>query len=165
MLHRHSWWRHQIETFSALLALCAGKSSVTGEFPSQRPVMQNYVFCDLCLNKRISKQSIRRWLETPSGSLWRHCNGVIIWQCQWNGPERYWKTRLVSKQSRTKRKRCSYFFRFHKLIYCGRDTMATILQTTFLNEFSWMSTVVFRFKFQWCVFLRIQLKIRQHWFR
>ena len=45
------WWRHQMETFSALLALCAGKSPVTGEFPSQRPVTQSFdVFFDLCLN-------------------------------------------------------------------------------------------------------------------
>ena len=27
------WWRHQMETFSALLALCEGNSPVTGEFP------------------------------------------------------------------------------------------------------------------------------------
>ena len=27
------WWRHQMETFSALLALCAGNSLVTGESP------------------------------------------------------------------------------------------------------------------------------------
>ena len=32
------WWRHQMETFSALLAICAGNSSVTSEFPAQRPV-------------------------------------------------------------------------------------------------------------------------------
>ena len=30
----HSWWRYQLETFFALLALC-GNSPVTGEFPSQ----------------------------------------------------------------------------------------------------------------------------------
>ena len=29
----YAWWRHQMETFSALLALCAGNSPVTGEFP------------------------------------------------------------------------------------------------------------------------------------
>ena len=29
-----SWCRHQMETFSALLALCAGNSSVTGGWPS-----------------------------------------------------------------------------------------------------------------------------------
>ena len=38
---------------SALLALCAGNSPVTGEFPSQRPVMRGFdVFFDLRLNKR-----------------------------------------------------------------------------------------------------------------
>ena len=37
-------WRHQMETFSALLALCAGKSLVTGEFPSQRSVTRAFMF-------------------------------------------------------------------------------------------------------------------------
>ena len=74
-----AWWRHQMETFSALLALCLGNSLVTGEFPSQRPVTRSFdVFFDLRLNKRLSKQSRRRWLETPSRSLWRHCNGVYF---------------------------------------------------------------------------------------
>ena len=41
-------WRHQMETFPALLALCAGNSPVTGEFPSQRYVTRNFdVFFDL----------------------------------------------------------------------------------------------------------------------
>ena len=45
-----SWWRHQMETFSALLDLCAGNSPVTGEFPAQRPVMRSFdVFFDLRL--------------------------------------------------------------------------------------------------------------------
>ena len=37
-----SWWRHQMEAFSALLALCEGNSPVTGEFPSQRPVTRSF---------------------------------------------------------------------------------------------------------------------------
>ena len=37
-----TWWRHQAETFSALLALCAGNSLVTGEFLSQRPVTRSF---------------------------------------------------------------------------------------------------------------------------
>ena len=46
-----SWWRHQMETFSALLALCAGNSPVSDEFPSQRPVTRSFnVFFDLCPN-------------------------------------------------------------------------------------------------------------------
>ena len=53
---RISWWRHQMETFSALLALCAGNSPVHGEFPTQRPVTRSFdVFLDLRLNKRLSK--------------------------------------------------------------------------------------------------------------
>ena len=54
---RNTWWRHQMETFFALLATCAGKSPVTGEFPAQRPVTRSFdVFFDLRLNKRLSKQ-------------------------------------------------------------------------------------------------------------
>ena len=42
-----------METFYALLAICAENSPVTGEFPAQRPVTQSFdVFFDLCLNKR-----------------------------------------------------------------------------------------------------------------
>ena len=45
-----SWWRHQIETFFELLAICAGNSLVTGEFPAQRPVARSFdVFFDLRL--------------------------------------------------------------------------------------------------------------------
>ena len=59
-----------METFYALLVLCAGYSPVTGEFPSQRAVARSF---DLRPNKRLSKQ-LRGWrLETPSCSLWRHC--------------------------------------------------------------------------------------------
>ena len=32
------------------------------------------IFFDLCLNKRLSKQSWAWWFETPTPSLWRHCN-------------------------------------------------------------------------------------------
>ena len=71
------WWRHQMETFSALLVLCAGNSSVTGEFPAQRPVTQSFgVFFDLRLNKRLGKQSWGWWFEAPSRSVWRHCNDI-----------------------------------------------------------------------------------------
>ena len=43
---------------SALVAFCVGNSPVTGELPSQKPVTRSFdVFFDLCLNKRLSKQS------------------------------------------------------------------------------------------------------------
>ena len=54
------WWRHQMESFSALLAICAGNSPVTGEFPAQRAVTRSFdVFFDLCLNKRLGKQNVK----------------------------------------------------------------------------------------------------------
>ena len=70
-----SWWRHQMETFSALLAICAGNSPVPGEFPAQRPVTRSFdVFFDLHLNKRLSKQSWGWWFEMQSRPLWCHHN-------------------------------------------------------------------------------------------
>ena len=64
-----------METFSVLLTLCAGNPPVTsGWFTSQRPVTRSFdVFLDLRLNKLFSKQTRRRWFETPSRWLWRHC--------------------------------------------------------------------------------------------
>ena len=67
-------WQHQMETFSALLAICAGNSPVPDEFPAQRPVTRSFdVFFDLHPNKRLSKQSWGWWFETLSCPLWRHC--------------------------------------------------------------------------------------------
>ena len=101
-----SWWRHQMETFSALLALCAGNSPVPGEFPAQRTVTRSFdVFFDLRLNKRLSKQSWGWWFETQSGSLWRHSNvnhnhvdavtqrDVLFWEfdCAW------WRDQIEKK--------------------------------------------------------------------
>ena len=55
-----SRWRHQMETFAGLLALWVGKSPVTGEFPSQKPVTRSFdFFFDLRLIKRLNKHSKR----------------------------------------------------------------------------------------------------------
>ena len=43
-------------------------------------------FFDFRLNKRLSKQWRRRLFETPSRSLWRHCNDSPLSHC----PNRYW---------------------------------------------------------------------------
>ena len=48
-----TWWRHRMETFSALLALCERNPPVTFRFPSQMPLAwSNDVFFVLHLNKR-----------------------------------------------------------------------------------------------------------------
>ena len=76
-----AWWRHQMETFSALLAICVGNSPVPGEFPAQWPVTQSFdIFFDLRLNKRLSKQSWGWWFAALSVPLWPHSNGLHIHQ-------------------------------------------------------------------------------------
>ena len=73
----HTWWRHEMETFSALLAICAGNSPLPGEVPAQRPVKRSFdIFFDLRLDKRLSKKSWGWWFETPSRSLWRNRNDI-----------------------------------------------------------------------------------------
>ena len=79
-----------METFSALLAICAGNSPVPGEFPAQRPVTRSFDdLFDLRLNKRLSKQSWGWWFETLSRSLWRHrnddCHEYCLTETSWHG--------------------------------------------------------------------------------
>ena len=76
-----------METFSVLLALCAGNSSVTGEFPSPRPVTRSFdVFFDLRL--------IKDWVNnSEAGDLRRHRAHyditAIIWRilCEENSED------------------------------------------------------------------------------
>ena len=42
------WWRHQMETFSALLAICAGNSPVTGESPLKGQWRGALMFSSIC---------------------------------------------------------------------------------------------------------------------
>ena len=73
----HPWWRHQMETFSALLAIFVGNSPVTGEFPTQRPVARSFdIFFDLRPNIRLRKRYWGWWFKKKSCPLWRHCNAV-----------------------------------------------------------------------------------------
>ena len=70
-----TWWRHQMETFSALLVICAGNAPVPGEFPAQRPVTRSFgVFFYLHQNKRLRKQSWSWWFET----LWYLYDVIVM---------------------------------------------------------------------------------------
>ena len=96
-----AWWRHQMENFSALLAICAGNSPVPGEFPAQRPMARCFdVFFNLRLNKRLSKQSWGWWFETLSCQLWRHRN-VLLYFAQNRDSAGSWK-RLLGIEESTK---------------------------------------------------------------
>ena len=64
--NNNTWWRHQMKTFCALLALCAGNSPVTGEFPTQRPVTRSFDVFFICA-------WINGWVNNhEAGDLRRH---------------------------------------------------------------------------------------------
>ena len=63
-----------METFSALLALCAGEFTGHRWIPRTKASdAELWCFFDLRLSERLGNQSWGWWFETPSRSLWRHC--------------------------------------------------------------------------------------------
>ena len=52
-----------------------------------------------------------------------------------------------------------------KLTHTDLDKMAIILQTTFSNPLSWMEILLFWLKVYWSFFLKVQLTMRQNWFK
>ena len=74
-------WRHQIEDFSELLALCAGNSPVTGKFPSQRASYAEFwCLIDVGQSKWLNKPSIWWWFETLWRQLWRQIVMTLQWR-------------------------------------------------------------------------------------
>ena len=51
------------------------------------------------------------------------------------------------------------------IVHWGWDIMATIYQTTYSITITWMKMFEFWLKFHWSLFLRVQLRIFQHWLR
>ena len=68
-----AWWRHQMETFSALLAQCEWNPPVNGDSPHKVQWLGALMdfFC-LCLYKRLKKESRRGRFEMQLHSLWHH---------------------------------------------------------------------------------------------
>ena len=108
-----SWWRHQMETFSALLVICAEISPVTDEFPTQRQVKWSFdVFFDLHLNKcnfqceSIACFTFQIWLhfiwKMVKNILWgqiikiifyQASSEYILWVATWTGTKHLcWET-------------------------------------------------------------------------
>ena len=91
------WWRHQMETFSAILAICAGNSPVTGESPHKgHAVTRSFDgFFDLRLNKNGGVNN------REAGDLRRHCThndvtAMILGVTNWTqSAGSYWQGCLV----------------------------------------------------------------------
>ena len=70
-----TWWRHQMETVSALLAICAGNSPVPGEFPHKGQWRGALMFSLIWAR-------INGWVNNPeAGDLRRHpthCDVIVM---------------------------------------------------------------------------------------
>ena len=79
-IFRKSWWRHQMETLSALLTLCAGNSPVTGKFPLQRPLTRSFDFS-------LIWDWIHSWVNNrDAGDLKHHrahYDVIVMWALEW----------------------------------------------------------------------------------
>ena len=79
----HSRWRRQMEAFPRYWPFERGihRSPVNSPHKGQWCGVLMFSLIFLSLNKRLSKQSRRRWFETPLRPLWRHSN--VIWRLTW----------------------------------------------------------------------------------
>ena len=143
-----AWWRHQMDTFSASLAVCAENSPVLGEFPAQRPVTRSFdVSFDLRPNKRLSNQSWGWWFETPSCPLWRHCNGIWLYYSYSHSFIQPWRF----LQQSSLHVKCHDIYPRRIWINSLRKN-SRLLQAISLNTFRW-NKMMFLFRVHWSLFL------------
>ena len=72
------WWRHQMGTFSTLLAFARGIHRSPVNSPHKGQWRGASMFSLICaLNKQLSKQYWGWWFEMPLRPLWRRCNGGL----------------------------------------------------------------------------------------
>ena len=128
--------------------LC-GEFTGPGEFPRQRPVTRSFdVFFDLCPNKRLSKQPRGWWFETPSRSLWRHCNVEVSLLAHYGTS---WLTLVCSPACRTS----LIATRFWVVMICPIIKCLTVLRVFFY--FVWFVFIHhnFQFYFELCTYCNI----------
>ena len=136
-----------METFSAVLALRAGNSPVTGEFPNQRPVTRSFdVFFDLRLNKRLSKQSWGWWFETPSRPLWSHCNWASLGWYERTTRHYHAREQHLGRNYRYLKYTCSNYYMVAKVTtyFSGKCYMSSTRQIEIMIAFEYIGEIV------WC---------------
>ena len=84
-----TWWRHEMDTFSTLLALCEGNLPVTGGFLWKASDAELW-----CFLWSAPEQSRRRWFETSSSSLWRHYKETMLNERLYQSPSVLWPFRI-----------------------------------------------------------------------
>ena len=102
LYRNQSWWRHQMETFSALLALCAGNSPAPVNSPHKGQWREALMFTLICAR-------INDWVNNrEAGDLRRHRGhydvNVIIKQMLLSGtPSRETLMNINQKKRRLKK--------------------------------------------------------------
>ena len=99
--HKVTWWHLQMKILSAILAICAWNSPVTGEFHLQRPWRGALMFSLICawINGWINNREagdLRRhrthsygvttkiqWVNNDSSSRWSRPNIVVEYNAFW----------------------------------------------------------------------------------
>ena len=72
-----SWWRHQMETFSALLVICAGNSPVNSTHRDQWPQAVMFSLISVCINGSVNNREdgdLRRYRP-------HYVVSVMYWPC------------------------------------------------------------------------------------
>ena len=117
------WWPHQMETFSALLALCAGNSLVTGEFPSQGHWSGALIFSLICA-------WINGWVNSQAGNLTHHRAHydvtVIAMACCLTAPSHYLNRYCLVIKTVLWHSLWSLLDQFHEVMNLIRNTFKTI---------------------------------------
>ena len=139
------WWRPQMETFAALLALCAGNSLVTGEFPQKgqwRGAMVSSLICTWIngwVNNRahydvtvmridISSQSLHhsRWMLVGT-QINRTNRDVEQIRAKWNWKHHSWQPSNHIKWFRFRVTSCACradmvgYMCYHKALLCKEN--------------------------------------------
>ena len=78
-----SWWHHNRDRLSTLLALCVGNPLGTGGYTTQKPALQKgfHGFIVVYHNKLLNKKLSCQWYEMPSnpGDIYVKMNSQSLW--------------------------------------------------------------------------------------
>ena len=119
-----AWWRHQMETFSALLAICAGNSPVPGEFPAHKGQWRGaLMFSLICV-------WINGWVNNrEAGDLRRyhaHYDVIVMDMTLKNVGNYIHRNPLVWPNKKTKR----VYFRSHTCHWSASEAFNSIWSAT-----------------------------------
>ena len=130
-----------METFPALLAICAENSPVTGEFPSQRPVTRSFdVFLDLRLNKRLSNNFVLNIFYNEKVPLHRFCARIVKFKWKMSVKCTWIRSRFLLMAEQDEKRPGTGFINFKTIVYLFSNVL---LLTPLQNGPLWTYKAIF----------------------